>query len=145
MVLSPENGKAIRPIPNGTRYRIAAATTSPTPASSASQAAPRRREAQARGEPTSGSVASSWSSSARAVDTSTCRTGGSREAQTTTARKTIPSRVSSHMLSVLRSGSASDAPIMAIAATSGRQSATARKTCATPAHTDAAEPLTTSA
>src|SRR3954471_7751630 len=68
-VLSPDRGKESRPIPNGTRYRIAAATTSPTPASSASQAAPRRREAQARGERTSGSAAWSWSSSARAVDT----------------------------------------------------------------------------
>ena len=102
-VLSPDRGNESRPIPNGTRYRIAAATTSPTPASSASQAAPRRREAQARGERTSGSAGSSWSSSARAVDTSTCRTGGNRDAHTTTARNPIATRISSQRLSVVGS------------------------------------------
>jgi len=38
-----------------------------------------------------------------------------------------------------------DAPIVVAAATRGRQSAIARSTCATPPHTDEAEPLTLSA
>ena len=106
--------------------------------------APRRREAQARGERTSGRARSSYSSRARAVDTSTCRTGGSREAHTTAARKTVASRVSSHRLSTLGSW-AIETPIVAAAATSGRQSATARNTCATPPHTDVPEPFTSPA